>query len=193
MKTVITKDDILGLEKYEAVRDEKRTVVLAMKKNRRVLLGPDATFYFENYDTMWWQIHEMLRIEKGGDEQVEDELQAFNPLIPQGKELVATFMLEIDDPMRRARVLSQLGGVEETLQIRFSGHMITAKAEEDIDRTTADGKASAIQFVHFHFTDDQIKEFCAASDIILECTHPNYAHKTLLPDNVHAELQKDFF
>ena len=167
---------------------------MTVKRNRRLALGPDATLYFESYDTMWWQVHEMLRIEKGGEEQIADELAAFNPLIPQGNELVTTMMIEIGDAKRRARVLATLGDIENHFRLRFGEHTIVGQAEEDIDRTTAEGKASSVQFIHFILTKGQIAEFCQASkDIIVECTHPNYMYKTLLPDDMHSELMRDFY
>src|SRR5436309_8756316 len=91
----ITPADLLAYEKYAAERGQFRKNLIPIKKNRRVEVGPFATFYFENYDTMWLQVHEMLHIEKGGEAQIADELQAYNPLIPQGRELIATLMLEI--------------------------------------------------------------------------------------------------
>ena len=193
MKKQITRADILSLAEFEQVRQQRRQDILRAKRNRRLSLGPDTTIFFENYDTMWWQVHEMLRIEKGGEEQIADELAAFNPLIPQGNELVITMMIEIGDPQRRAQVLGGLGGIEDTLIIRFADHEIHGQAEEDIDRTTADGKASSVQFVHFVFTAEQIVDFCKEGlDVIFECTHPNYSHKAILSGAMHKELINDF-
>src|SRR4051794_24000297 len=110
MKKRLTKADLLSLDDFTKIRAQKRQEIIDIKKNRRVPLGLEATLFFENYDTLWWQIQEMLYIEKGGDAQVNDELLAYNPLLPQGQELVATFMIEIDDPIRRAEVLGKLGG-----------------------------------------------------------------------------------
>ncbi len=109
MKRALTAADILPLPEYEKIRAEKRGAMIARKKNRRVAVGPYATFYFENYDTMWLQVQEMLRIEKGGADQLADELHAYQPLVPKGDELVATLMLEIEDERRRAAVLATLG------------------------------------------------------------------------------------
>src|SRR6185437_1915776 len=100
-KRRITRADIMPLADYTRERAERRRRITEVKRKRRVAVGPFATFYFENYETMWQQIHEMLYIEKGGEEQIEDELRAYNPLIPQGNELVATVMFEIDDAVRR--------------------------------------------------------------------------------------------
>ena len=164
-----------------------------MKRNRRVEVGPYATFYFENYDTMWLQVQEMVYIEKGGAAQVPDELAAYNPLVPKGNELVATFMIEIDDPNRRRRVLGELGGIEETAFLRIGGDTIKATAETDQDRTTADGKASSVQFVHFVFTPAQIAAFSkSGAQAVLGFSHPKYGHMAALSEDVRAELAKDF-
>ncbi|MEM9681671.1 MAG: DUF3501 family protein [Pseudomonadota bacterium] len=192
-RTAIGRDDILPLEEFAKIRKEKRQELVGIKRNRRIEVGPVATFYFENYDTMWWQIHEMLFIEKGGDEQVADELAAYNPLIPKGRELVCTIMFEIDEPVRRANFLARLGGVEETVFLEFAGEKVMGVPEADVDRTTADGKASSVQFVHFPFTDDQVAKFKAAdTQVVIGFGHEQYAHMALMPDAVRAALATDF-
>jgi hypothetical protein len=191
MKHQITAADIIPNEDYVRIRDEKRKALIAVKQNRRISLGPYVTFYFENFDTMWLQIQEMLRIEKGGAEQLEDELRAYNPLIPNGKELTATVMFEIDDPVRRAKILGALGGVEQTMEIRIGNEIIKGKAEEDLDYTSDEGKASSVQFVHFPFTSEQIKAFLTA-DVVLAISHPQYQHMAVMPQLVKQELAKDF-
>ncbi len=113
-KREVTRDDILPMEVYTAERRDWRRKLAEVKRDRRVAVGPVATFYFETYLTMWYQIHEMLFIEKGGEAQNPEELSAYNPLVPKGDELVATVMFEIVDPERRERFLAGLGGVEET-------------------------------------------------------------------------------
>ncbi|MEQ8250745.1 MAG: DUF3501 family protein [Oceanibaculum nanhaiense] len=189
----ITHADILPLPDYVKVRKERRSAVVALKKNRRLPVGPHATFYFENFDTMLSQIQEMLYIEKGGDEQLEDELSAYNPLIPQGRELVATVMFEIDDEVRRRRVLSTLGGIEHQMFIKIGGETVKGVAEDDLDRTTADGKASSVQFVHFPFTEAQITAFRKPdAEVVLGFSHENYPHMTVMPDAVREALAKDF-
>lgn len=189
----ITHADILPLPDYVKVRKERRSAVVALKKNRRLPVGPHATFYFENFDTMLSQIQEMLYIEKGGDEQLEDELSAYNPLIPQGRELVATVMFEIDDEVRRRRVLSTLGGIEHQMFIKIGGETVKGVAEDDLDRTTADGKASSVQFVHFPFTEAQIAAFRKPdAEVVLGFSHENYPHMTVMPDAVREALAKDF-
>lgn len=191
-KTEVTPADIMDMKEYAKVRAEKRKALVEVKRHRRVAIGPHATFYFENYDTMWQQIHEMLYIEKGGPEQIKDELAAYNPLIPKGRELVATLMFEIDDEKLRKSVLGRLGGVEETVFLKFGPHEITADAEEDVDRTNAEGKASSVQFLHFNFTDEQAEAFKACDDdIILGIRHENYPHMTLLPPATRASLARD--
>ncbi len=193
MKKEITREDILPMATYEAERRELRRDLVAKKKFRRQDVGPVCTFYFENYETMWAQVHEMLYIEKGGEEQIADELSAYNPLIPQGRELVATVMFEIDDALRRKTFLSRLGGIEETAFFEVDGERISGKPEEDVDRTTADGKASSVQFIHFPFTDAQAEKFkTPGTRVILGFTHPEYGHMTILSEDVRNALAQDF-
>ena len=192
-KREITRDDIMPMEQYAAERSERRENISAMKKNRRVSVGPDATFNFENYDTMWYQIHEMLHVEKGGEEQIADELEAYNPLIPNGNELVATMMFEIEDPDRRARVLRQLGGVENTITITIGNDVIQAVPESDVERTKADGKTSSVHFLHFPISDNQIDKFKKDdTKIVLGFSHDNYAHMAVIPDAAKVSLSDDF-
>ena len=192
-KRHITRDDILPMADYAAERAERKRRMSEIKRDRRVAVGPDATFYFESYDTMWQQIHEMLLIERGGEAQIEGELEAYNPLVPKGAELVATLMFEIEDAARRAELLGRLGGVEETVSLALDDDIIRAEAETDVDRTNAAGKASAVQFVRFSFTADQIARFREAkARIVLAIDHPAYAHMAVLPENVRRALAEDF-
>ena len=189
----ITRDDIIPIEEYAASRKERKKALTEMKRHRRIEVGPFATFYFENYDTMWAQIHEMLYIERGGEDQIADELTAYNPLIPNGHELVATVMFEIGDPVRRDRELRALGGVEEAMWISVGGEKIAGVAETDVDRTTADGKASSVQFVHFAFTDAQIAAFRdPANDIVVGISHEHYSHMAGVPAAAREALAQDF-
>jgi hypothetical protein len=184
---------IIPLAEYGPQRPERRKRITEIKKNRRLEVGPFATFYFESYDTMLHQVHEMLFIEKGGAEQLPDELAAYNPLIPQGAELVATVMFEIDDPIRRTRVLSTLGGVEHTAFIRVGGETVRGVAEEDQERSREDGKASSVQFMRFPFSAAQIASFRAgAGDVIVGFDHPNYGHMAVMPPAVRTALGQDF-
>ena len=192
-KREIQKEDIMPLDVYIEKRRELRKSIVDYKKNRRVALGPYATFYFESYETMLAQVQEMLYIEKGGDEQLQDELTAYNPLIPNGKELTATLMFEIDNPISRAAFLGKVGGIEETVFMKIDGEKIKAVPEEDVDRTSAEGKASSVQFIHFNFTDDQIEKFQSnSSEIELGIDHKEYSHSTKLSKENIASLSTDF-
>ena len=192
-KREIQKEDIIPLDVYTEKRRELRKNIVDYKKNRRVALGPYATFYFESYETMLAQVQEMLYIEKGGDEQLQDELSAYNPLIPNGKELTATLMFEIDNPISRAAFLGKVGGIEETVFMKINGEKIKAVPEEDVDRTSTEGKASSVQFIHFNFTDDQIEKFKSnSSEIELGIDHNEYSHSTKLSKENIASLSADF-
>ena len=192
-KREIQKEDIMPLDVYIEKRRELRKSIVDYKKNRRVALGPYATFYFESYETMLAQVQEMLYIEKGGDEQLQDELSAYNPLIPKGKELTATLMFEIDNPISRAAFLGKVGGIEETVFMKINGEKIKADPEEDVDRTSSEGKASSVQFIHFNFTDDQIEKFQPnSSEIELGIDHKEYSHSTKLSKENIASLSTDF-
>lgn len=190
---IITKEDLLPLDAYTKVRRQMRKELVEFKKNRRILLGPYATFYFECYETMIAQVQEMLYIEKGGDEQLKDELVAYNPLIPNGKELTATLMFEIDNPVSRAAFLSKVGGIEQMVFMKLNGETIKAVPEEDVDRTSTEGKASSVQFVHFNFTDEQIQKFKSNEiDVELGMDHKEYSHTTKLSKENIASLLADF-
>ena len=192
-KKLIQKEDIMPLDVYTKQRKELRKSIVEFKKDRRVPLGPYATFYFESYETMLAQVQEMLYIEKGGDEQLQDELSAYNPLIPNGKELTATLMFEIDNPISRAAFLGKVGGIEETVFMKIDGEKIKAVPEEDVDRTSAEGKASSVQFIHFNFTDEQIEKFQSnSSEIELSIDHKEYSHSTKLSKENIASLSTDF-
>ena len=192
-KKEIQKSDIMPLDAYIKVRKELRKNIVNFKKNRRVALGPYATFYFESYETMLAQVQEMLYIEKGGDEQLHDELIAYNPLIPNGKELTATLMFEIDNPISRAAFLGKVGGIEEMVFMKLNGETIKAVPEEDVDRTSAEGKASSVQFIHFNFTDEQIQKF-KSNDVNIEIgmDHKECSHTTKLSIENIASLSSDF-
>ncbi len=188
----ITEADILSDADYQARRKDLRAEAIAMKKNRRVEVGPFATFYFENYTTMWLQVQEMLRIEKGGKDQIAGELEAYNPLIPQGSELIATLMLEIEDGARRDKILRTLGNIEETAFLDLGGERIKGAPTEYEDRTTPDGKTSSVHWLRFVFTPEQVAKFEAGGDAVLGFNHPNYGHMAVIPPAVRAELARDF-
>lgn len=189
----ITPADIIAYEKYAAERAQFRKNIIPVKKSRRMEVGPFATFYFENYETMWMQVQEMLHIEKGGAEQISGELEAYNPLIPQGCELIATLMLEIENVELRNRELYRLAGIEESVYIALNQERIPAAPTEYDDRTTPDGKTSSVHWVRFEFTADQIAKFKDTSvEAVLGVAHPAYGHMAVIPQDVRAELAKDF-
>ena len=192
-KREIEKKDIMPLDIYTKQRKELRNNIVEFKKNRRISLGPYATFYFESYETMLAQVQEMLYIEKGGDEQLVDELKAYNPLIPNGKELVATLMFEIDNPVSRAAFLGKVGGIEEKVFMKIDGEIVKAEPEQDVDRTSAEGKASSVQFIHFKFNEDQINKFKLDSvHVELGIDHKEYSHTTKLTNLNIKSLSADF-
>ena len=192
LKTDITRDDILDMSAYEKIRKKRREEIAKIKKDRRLAIGPHASFYFESYDTMWYQIHEMLRIEKGGEKQIPEEIKAYNSLIPNGTDLVATVMFEIPDQEQRTRILAGLGGVEHTVTMEIGFETVLAKAEEDVDRTSASGKASSVHFVHFYLSSEQIRAFkIAKTRVTLGIGHSNYGHKAIMPMHMRKALSKD--
>ena len=192
-KKIIQKEDIMPLDVYTEKRIELRKKIVDFKKNRIVPLGPYAIFYFESYETMLAQIQEMLYIEKGGYEQLKDELSAYNPLIPNGKELIATLMFEIDNPISRAAFLGKVGGIEETVYMRINDEIIKAVPKEDVDRTSTWEKASSVQFIHFNFNDVQIEKFKSnSSEIELGIDHKEYSHTTKLTKENIGSLSADF-
>lgn len=189
----VTKADLIPADEYAKNRKAYRKEIVSYKKDRRISLGPYANFYFESYETMKAQIQEMLHIEKGGDEQLKDELAAYNPLIPNGKELVATLMFEIDNPLSRAEFLNKVGGIEEKVFLKIGGEIINSIPEQDVDRTSAEGKASSVQFIHFKFTEAQVEKFKNFSnEIIIGVDHEMYAHTVKLTENNKKALALDF-
>jgi hypothetical protein len=192
-KKEILKEDIMPLDVYIKNRKELRKNIVNFKKDRRIALGPYATFYFESYETMLAQVQEMLYIEKGGDEQLKDELTAYNPLIPNGKELTATLMFEIDNPVSRSAFLGKVGGIEEKVFIKIEGEIVKAIPEEDVDRTSAEGKASSVQFIHFKFSDEQIQKFkLDGAEVEIGIDHKEYSHTTKLSLANLKSLSADF-
>ena len=191
-KRKIQKEDIMPLDIYIKNRKELRKNIVNFKKDRRIAVGPYATFYFESFETMLAQVQEMLYIKKGGEEQLKDELMAYNPLVPNGKELTATLMFEIDNPISRATFLGKVGGIEEKVFIKIDGEVIKAIPEEDVDRTSADGKASSVQFIHFKFNDKEILKFKNSSKIEIGIEHKEYSHTTKLSESTINSLIADF-
>ena len=192
-KRQIEKEDLLPSDVYAKSRKQIRKDLVEFKKDRRIALGPYATFYFESFETMVAQVQEMLHIEKGGDEQLKDELIAYNPLVPSGKELTATLMFEIDNPTSRAAFLSKVGGIEEKIFMKINNEIVKAVPEADVDRTSAEGKASSVQFIHFKLNDDQISKFKSdGATIELGIDHKEYTHTTRLAENSVKSLCADF-
>ena len=188
----IVKEDIMQLDAYTKIRKDLRKKIVEFKKDRRIALGPYATFYFESYETMLAQVQEMLYIEKGGEEQLKDELEAYNPLIPGGKELTATLMFEIDNPISRAAFLGKVGGIENKIFMKVDEEEIKAVPEDDVDRTSSEGKASSVQFIHFKFNEEQISKFKNSSEIKIGIDHKEYSHTTKLTEHTIKSLLADF-
>lgn len=189
----ITDADIMSLEDYGQIRGKKRKENLLRKHFRRLAVGPHVTVYFESWDTMWLQVQEMLRIEKGGAEQLVDELTAYNPMIPNGDELTCTLMFEIEDPGRRDALLNRLGGVIAHIHILIDDQKIGAVPEQDVEREGDSGKASSVLFLHFAFTADQKVKFRdVANRILFQIDHPAYGHAAIIGDEMRVELARDF-
>ena len=192
-RNTVEKTDILSRHDYIAKRKSLREKMVMRKKLRRVDIGPYVTIYFENKDTIVHQINEMVYIENGGDEQIDDEILAYKSLVPNGKELVATVMIEIDNPIKRSEFLSKMGGFEEQIDIKVQGKTIKGKAELDVDRTTADGKASSVQFVHFEFDKEEIEGMKNnMGNVSISINHESYRHSAILNISTVEELIRDF-
>lgn len=189
----ITPADLIPDADYAKIRRDRRQALLPTKRLRRVELGPVCTVYFECYETMLFQVQEMLLTEKGGAGQVPDELAAYNPLIPQGQELVATVMFEIEDPVRRESLLARLGGVEDRFYIQVGADKLAGVPEGDIERTREDGKASSVHFLRFPLEPAHIAVFRdPAVAIMVGCGHEAYSHLAGLTPATRAELSRDF-
>tara|TARA_B110001450_G_scaffold177026_1_gene165327 strand:- start:787 stop:1380 length:594 start_codon:yes stop_codon:yes gene_type:complete len=192
-KKKIEKEDLMPADVYAESRKQIRKNIIEFKKNRRIALGPYASFYFESFETMVAQVQEMLHIENGGDEQLKDELTAYNPLVPNGRELIATLMFEIDNPLSRGAFLGKVGGIEEKIFMKIDNELVMAIPETDVDRTSAEGKASSVQFIHFKFNDNQIKKFKSGNTTIeLSIEHKEYSHTTKLSEDNIKSLSADF-
>jgi hypothetical protein len=189
----ITPEDLLPDAEFARIRKERRAALLPLKRLRRIELGPICTVYFESYETMLFQVQEMLLTERGGAAQVADELEAYNPLIPQGSELVATVMFEIDDPVRRNAMLARLGGVEDDFFLQVGADRIKGQPADDEERTREDGKTSSVHFLRFPLTDGQKALFRdPATQIMVGCEHETYSHLAGLSPATRAELARDF-
>jgi hypothetical protein len=191
----ITADDIMPVEQYEMIRKEKKQEAIQRKKLSRLSIGPHAVILFENWDSMWLQVQEMLRIEKGGEEQLADELAAYDPMVPKGTELTATVLFEVADPVRRDAFLRTIGEVEDHIAIEVGGHVIKARAEGDVERTReSDGKASAVHFFHFDFTPEAIAAWKSGEgSAMVVIDHPNYGHAALVGKDTREFLARECF
>jgi hypothetical protein len=188
----ISAADILPAEQYARERREHRRRIAELKRDRRIEVGPFCTFYFENWDTMWLQVQEMLHIERGGAAQLADELEAYNPMIPDGSELSATVMFEIEDPERRHAMLTRLGGVEDKLFLSFAGETVRGVPDATRENTSPEGKASSVQFVKFPLTPAQKQKFRAVgTQVIVGIDHPNYGHMAVMPEATRQALIGD--
>ncbi|GAA4766958.1 hypothetical protein GCM10023306_11150 [Novosphingobium ginsenosidimutans] len=191
----ITADDILPLDRYELIRNDKKQEALLRKKLTRMGVGPHATALFETWDSMWLQVQEMLRIEKGGADQLVDELSAYDPMVPKGRELTCTLLFEIEDPVRRDAFLRTIGGVEDHIAIQVGGQVIKARPEGDVERTReSDGKASAVHFLHFDFDDAAIAAWQSGEgSAMLVIDHPNYGHAAIISADSREYLGRECF
>jgi hypothetical protein len=188
----LNRDDILPAAQYARERTEHRRRISEVKRLRRVEVGPFCTFYFESFATMWHQVHEMLYIEGGGEAQILDEIAAYNPLIPQGEELVATVMFEIDDPRRREKALARLGGVEHRMFLTVAGERIAGTADPTRENTSPEGKASAVQFLRFALTPSQRAAFRQpGAAVLVGIDHENYGHIAVMSEATRAALAED--
>ena len=191
----ITADDILPLDQYELIRKEKKQEAIERKKLTRLHVGPHAMVLFENWDSMWLQIQEMLRIEKGGDEQLVDELAAYDPMVPKGSELTITMLFEVEDAERRDAFLRSIGGVENHVSLQVGTQVIRARQEGDVERTReSDNKASAVHFFHFDFTPEAVAAWKSGEgNAMLVIDHPNYGHAAMIGAETREYLARECF
>jgi hypothetical protein len=189
----LTRDDLYSLEEYAKARAEFRARVMSHKKNRIVEIGPHATLYFEDRLTMHYQVQEMLRAERIFEPaEIEDELAAYNPLIPDGGNFKATFMIEYPDEAQRRAALAGLIGVEDRVWVKVNDYQkVWAVADEDMDRET-DDKTSSVHFLRFDLTPEMVAAVKAGAPIGAGIDHQRYTHAVdPLPQNVRDALVVD--
>ena len=187
----LTRADLYALERYHELRAEFRSRVLAHKRLRQVPIGPNATLYFEDRLTIQYQVQEMLRVERIFEaEAIEEELAAYNPLIPDGANLKATFMLEFEDPDERRRMLGMLGGIEDRVWMEVGGERAYAVADEDLDRTTHD-KTSAVHFLRFELPAGLCGALGEGATMRFGIEHDEYRHDCVLSKESRAALVAD--
>ena len=187
----LSRADLFGLEKYHEVRTEFRARVLAHKRLRQVPIGRNATLYFEDRLTIQYQIQEMLRVERIFEaEAIEEELAAYNPLIPDGANLKATFMLEYEDADERRRMLGTLRGIENRVWMEAGGERVFAVADEDLDRAT-DDKTSAVHFLRFELPSRMRSALGNGAPMRFGIDHHEYRHQRTLTGDSRAALIAD--
>lgn len=189
----LRREDIYSLEDYSEARNEFRAKVLEHKKKRKVAVGQNATLYFEDRLTIHYQIQEMLRVERIYEKKgIEEELAAYNPLIPDGTNLKATLMLEYEDVDERRQQLAKLIGIEDRVWVRVGdGERIFAIADEDMDRED-ENKTSSVHFLRFELEPDYVKRAKSGADIYVGIDHPNYRQSVdPLPPAVRDALVAD--
>ena len=188
----ITREDLMSLEQYAEKRGEFRQQVLEHKKHRQIALGPNATLYFEDRLTLLYQIQEMLRIEKVFEaDGINEELAAYNPLIPDGRNFKATFMIEYPDPEVRAAQLEKMVGIEDLVWMQIGEHdKIWSIADEDLERSTEE-KTSAVHFLRFELDDDMARDLKAGASWQIGVQHPVYTYELTVDGEVRDSLLKD--
>ena len=188
----ITRNDLMSLEQYAEQRDEFRQQVLAHKKNRQVGLGPNATLYFEDRLTLLYQIQEMLRIEKVFEaDGINEELEAYNPLIPSGRNFKATFMIEYADPLVRAAQLEKMVNIEDLVWMQIGAHdKVWAIADEDLERSN-DTKTSAVHFLRFEISEAMARDLKTGADWRIGVQHAVYTYDLLVEGDTRASLLAD--
>jgi hypothetical protein len=190
---MLTRDNLMGLEQYAKVRPQFRAEVMAHKRDRQVAIGPNATLYFEDRLTMQYQVQEMLRIERVYEaEGIEDELGAYNPMIPDGSNWKATFMIEYGDIEERRVALMRMVGIENLTWVQVAGHeRVYAVADEDLERATED-KTSSVHFLRFELTPAMVAAAKQGAGIGMGIEHEAYNHTVdVVPENVHRSLAGD--
>lgn len=193
--STLVPEHILPLDEYESIRPDVMQFRRAERANRRVQIGEHASLTFESFKLWWIQTHEMLRAEGGGDEQIADELSAYAPLVPRDGMFTATLMFEIACREQRLKLLSALGYVEDALHLCIDSQIkvpAVVSGDDDVARTTPDGKTSAVHFLKFNFEDDgTIAAFKNAENVSLNCTHPRYTYESPLPPSLLNILKNE--
>ena len=190
----LTRDDLFSLEQYAEARPAFRKKVLAHKRNRRLELGTNAALYFEDFLTMQYQVQEMLRIERIFEaDGINEELEAYNPLIPDGSNWKATFMIEFPEVEARRTMLSQLKGIEDRIYVQVADFdRVFAIADEDLERSD-DHKTSAVHFMRFEFPAEQVAALKGRASLVAGIDHENYrVEVSPVAENIRQSLVADF-